>query len=388
MSVTNKMREIYLDNSASTPLALEVLDAMLPYYKEHYGNPSSRHKKGIDAERAIKESRQTIADILHVKSSEVFFTSGATEADNFAIKGSAQALKRQGRHIITQKTEHEAVLESCKALEKEGFEVTYLGTDEYGNLDKEELLNSVRKDTILVAIMHINNELGTMHPINELAEAVKVKNPNTLFFSDGVQALGKIDVSLENIDMYAFSGHKIHGPKGIGSLFIREGVKLEPILNGGGQENNLRSGTENVPGIVGIGRAVSISYENLNESSEKTSFLKEEFIRTLEEITDVRINSPKDGLPNIVNIAFKGVPSEILLHAIEERGIFASSGSACGAGKQNISHVLEAVGIHYEYAVSSLRFSFSRYSTREDVIYVCKTLKEVIPNLRAVVARM
>ncbi|MEX0878039.1 MAG: cysteine desulfurase family protein [Candidatus Spechtbacterales bacterium] len=382
------MREIYLDNSASTPVAPEVLEAMLPYLNEYYGNPSSRHKKGIETERAIKEGRQIVADALHVKSSEVFFTSGATEADNFAIKGAAHALKRHGMHIVTQKTEHEAVIESCHALEKDGFELTYLDTDEYGNINKEELVNAVREDTTLVAIMHVNNELGTVHPINEYAEAVKLKNPKTLFFSDGVQAVGKLDVDLENIDMYSFSGHKIHGPKGIGAIVVKEGVNIEPVLHGGGQERGLRSGTENVPGIVGLSEAVKISYENLEINSKKMKELQEEFIRTLKEVPDVRINSPKDGLLNIVNIAFKGIPSEILLHAIEERGIFASSGSACGAGKQEISHVLEAINIPYEYAVSSLRFSFSRYNTEEEIIYTCKTLKEIIPNLRNVVARM
>lgn len=381
------MKEIYLDNSASTPLAPEVLEAILPYFKEYYGNPSSRHKKGIEAERAVKESRQIIEDVLHVKSSEVFFTSGATEADNLAVKGVARALKRRGKHIITQKTEHEAVLESCKALEKEGFEATYLDVDEFGNIDKEELLKAVREDTVLVAVMHVNNELGTVYPINELAKAVKEKNPQTIFFSDGVQAFCKLEVELADVDLYAFSGHKIHGPKGIGGLVVKEGINTEPLLHGGGQERGLRSGTENVPGIVGLGKAVKISHENLKSNKEHIADLRSQFIRTLKDVPDVRINSPENGQPGILNIAFKGIPSEILLHALEERGIYASSGSACATGKQNISHVLEAININYEYAVSSLRFSFSGYNTLEEVNFTCNALKEVVPELRAITGR-
>lgn len=387
MNEVNKMQEIYLDNSASTPLAPEVLAAILPYYAEFYGNPSSLHKKGIEAERAIKESRQIIADILHVKNTEVFFTSGATEADNLAVKGAARALKKRGKHIITQKTEHEAVLESCKALEKEGFDVTYLDTDEFGNIDKKSLLSAVREDTILVAIMHVNNELGTIHPVGEFAKAVKAKNPETLFFSDGVQSFGKMNLDIKNIDMYTLSAHKIHGPKGIGALLVREGINIEPLVHGGGQEQGFRSGTENVPGIAGLGKAAQISYENIGENSAHIKELREEFIWTLREIKDVQINSPENGLPNILNLSFKEIPSEILLHALEEKGIYASSGSACAMGKQNISHVLEAIKIDYDWAVSALRFGFSRYNTVEEINFTCKALKELVPALRAVTGR-
>lgn len=384
------MREIYLDNNSTTPLAPEVLEAMLPYFGEFFGNPSSLHKKGIEAERGIKQARQILADILHVKTSEVYFTSGATEADNLAIKGIAYARKKRGNHIITQKTEHEAVLESCRQLEKQGYEVTYLGVDEYGNVNEKDLIAAITDKTILVAIMHVNNEIGTIYPINEFARLCKKEKSDITFFSDGVQAFGKLEINLDNIDLYAISAHKVHGPKGMGALVVKEGKNLEPLISGGGQESNLRSGTENVAGIVGFGKAAELAYENLKNKQKHFSKLRERFLYLLQNsnsrgLTSVAVNSPEDGIAATINVAFGGVPSEVLLHALEERGIYTSSGSACAGGKQSISYVLEAIRTPYEFINSSLRFGFSRYNTLDEIDFTCKVLKELVEKLREVI---
>ncbi|MEX0870147.1 MAG: cysteine desulfurase family protein, partial [Candidatus Spechtbacterales bacterium] len=343
------MREIYLDNNATTKIAPEVLETMRPYFDEFFGNPSSLHKKGIEAERALKESRRVLAGIFHVKEGDVFFTSGATESDNWALRGVAHALKNKGNKIVTTKVEHEAVLETCKQLEKEGFEVAYLDVDESGSVDVDNMLSEVDDKTIMVAVMHVNNELGTIYPINDLAKKAKDKKSDVVFFSDGVQAVGKTEINLENIDLYSISAHKIHGPKGSGALIAKEGVKLLPLLYGGGQESGMRSGTENVPGAVGLAKAVEISCENIEKNKEFAAVMKERFIRTLLDIEDVRINSPKNSVSSTVNAAFKGIPAEVLLHALEEEGVYASTGSACANNKQSTSHVLQAVNVPYEY---------------------------------------
>ena len=386
------MREIYLDNSATTPLDAKVEEAMLPYFREFFGNASSLHKKGLEAERGIKEARRILADMLHVKTSEVFFTSGATEADNLAVLGLARAYKKQGNHIVTQKTEHEAVLTSCRVLEKEGFDVTYLDVDEFGDIKVGDLLDAIEDKTILVAIMHVNNEIGTIYSINELARAVKNKKKDVVFFSDGVQALGKIEINLDNIDLYAISAHKIHGPKVTGALIKKENVNLEPIIYGGGQEGGLRGGTENVAGIVGFGKAVELAYEDFTGKQKHFKDLRERFLSCIQPPSGltagwegVRINSPDSGVSTIVNVGFRGVPAEVLLHALEKEGIYASAGSACASRRSGVSHVLEAIRVPSDYIKSSLRFGFSRFTTQEDIDFTCEVLRKKVEELRSII---
>lgn len=389
-------REIYLDNNATTPLDPKVEEAMLPFAREFFGNPSSLHKKGLEAERGIKEARRVLADMLHVKTSEVFFTSGATEADNLAVLGTARAYKKRGNHIITQKTEHEAVLASCHALEKEGFDVTYLDVDKFGNVKAENLLDAISDKTTLISIMHVNNEIGTVYPINELARIAKRKKHDIIFFSDGVQALGKLEVDLSNIDLYAISAHKIHGPKGVGALIKKEATNLEPIIYGGGQESGLRGGTENVAGIVGMGKAVVLAYEDFAGKLGHFNDLREKFLFSIfpsgstTGIEGVQVNPPTpsggrwEGVPTIINVGFRGIPAEVLLHALEEEGIYASSGSACASNKNHVSHVLEAINVPSDYIKSSLRFGFSRFTTLEDIDFTCEVLKKKVNELRKV----
>ena len=390
------MKEIYLDNSATTPLDPKVEEAMLPYFREFFGNPSSLHKKGVEAERGIKEARRILADMLHVKTSEVLFTSGATEADNLAILGIARAYKKRGNHIITQKTEHKAVLASCRALKRDGFDITFLDVDEFGNVDVEDLLNAINDKTILIAIMHVNNEIGAIHPINELARVAKRKKHDIIFFSDGVQALGKLEVDLSNIDLYAISAHKIHGPKGVGALIKKESVNIEPIIYGGGQESGLRGGTENVAGIVGLGKAVELAYEDFTGKQKHFKDLQERFLSfcnpsgSITGINDVRINSPRGSTPRskevsaIVNVGFRGIPAEVLLHALEQEGVYASAGSACVGNRNQMSHVLKAINVPSDYIKNSLRFGFSRFTTLKDIDFTCEVLKKKVEELRVV----
>lgn len=373
--------EVYLDNNATTPVAPEVLEAMAPYWRERFGNPSSAHRKGVEAERAVRASRATIARLLGVKESEVIFTSGGTEGDNLAIKGVARALHRRGNHIVTTKIEHPAVLESCRDLEAEGFRVTYLDVDAGGLLTPEAVEAALTPETILVSIMHVNNELGTILPISEIAERVKRRHPQIVFHSDGVQAVGKTWVDLRGIDLYTISGHKIHAPKGIGALIAREGVKMKPLLSGGGQERGWRSGTENVAGIVGLARALELMYEDLEGKLAYFRTLREHFLDGVRRIPGARINSPEQSVPTTVNVSFPGVPAEVLLHALEEEGVFASTGAACASRKRKRSHVLEAVGLPPEVSDSSLRFSFSRYTTREDIERALAALNRALERL-------
>ncbi|MCX7753106.1 MAG: cysteine desulfurase [Blastocatellia bacterium] len=374
-------REVYLDNNATTPVAPEVVEAMASYWQDRFGNPSSLHRKGVEAERAVRESRATIARLLGVKENEVIFTSGGTEGDNLAIKGVARALRRRGIHIITTKIEHPAVLESCRDLEAEGFRVTYLDVDADGLVTPEVVEAALTPGTILVSIMHVNNELGTILPISEIAERVKRRNPEIVVHSDGVQAIGKTPVDLRGVDLYTISGHKIHAPKGTGALIVREGVRLVPLFSGGGQERGLRSGTENVAGIVALARALELACENLEERLAYFRTLRERFLDGVRRIDRARINSPERSVPTTVNVSFPGIPAEVLLHALEEEGIFASTGAACASRKRRRSHVLEAMRLPPEVIDSSLRFSFSRYTTVEDIEWAVHALQHAVERL-------
>ncbi len=374
-------REVYLDNNATTPVAPEVVEAMAPYWHERFGNPSSAHRKGVEAERAVRMSRATIARLLGVNENEVIFTSGGTEGDNLAIKGVARALRRRGMHILTTRIEHPAVLESCRDLEAEGFRVTYLDVDAEGMVTPEAVEAALTPETILVSIMHVNNELGTILPISEIAERVKRRNPEIVVHSDGVQAIGKTPVDLGWVDLYTISGHKIHAPKGTGALIVREGVRLVPLLSGGGQERGLRSGTENVAGIVGLARALELMYEDLEGKLAYFRTLRERFLEGVRRIPGARINSPERSVSTTVNVSFPGVPAEVLLHALEEEGVFASTGAACASRKRRRSHVLEAVHLPPEVIDSSVRFSFSRYTTVEDIEWAVHALHRAVERL-------
>ena len=376
------MQQIYLDNNATTPLDPKVKEAMLPYMEDFFGNPSSLHIKGVEAMRGIEEARRKIAGILRVKSSEVIFTSGATESDNWAVKGAAFAHQKRGNQIITQKTEPKAVLRACQYLESKGFEVAYLDVDGEGRINKDELVDSITDKTILVSIMHVNNEIGTVYLINDLARACKNKKKDIIFFSDGVQALGKLEINLESIDLYALSSHKVHGPKGVGALIIKEGVNIEKLIHGGNQENRMRSGTENVAGIVGFGKAVELMYEDFEVKKKHFEKLRSRFLDYLGEIDGVKINSPQNGVLTTLNISFKGVPAEVLLHALELEGVYVSSGSACSSANRGASHVLEEIKVPDEYITGSLRFGLSRFTSEKDIDFTCKVLKDKLKELR------
>lgn len=380
-------REIYLDNNATTPIAPEVVDAMIPYLREHYGNPSSRHRKGLEAERAVRQSRETIARLLGVNETEIIFTASGTEGDNIAIRGIARARQRQGRHIITSQVEHPAVLETCRDLEAEGFQVTYLPVARDGTLSPETVLNALTDETILVTLMHVNNETGAIFPIEEIARQVKRTNSRVAIHSDGVQAVGKLKPDLTDIDLYTVSGHKFHAPKGIGALVVRQGVHLKPIITGGGQERGLRSGTENVAGIVGLARALELAYQDFDARRDHFLKLKERFLAGLEEIPDAHVNSPTNSVPTTVSVAFAGAPSEVLLNALEAEGIYASAGSACASAHKSHrrrSHVLQAMGLEPALIDATIRFSFSRYTTMEDIDATLQALQRALPRIRAV----
>lgn len=372
-------REIYLDNNATTPVAPEVFDAMRPYFCQKYGNPSSLHRKGIEAERAVRASRRTLARLFGLQEAEVIFTSGGTEGDNLAIKGTARALRRRGNHIITTQVEHPAVLESCRELEAEGFRVTYLSVNSEGRVEPDDVLRALTEETILVSIMHVNNELGTIFPVEEIAAQLKRQRPEIVFHSDGVQAVGKLTIRLDHIDLYTISGHKIHAPKGIGALLVRRETALRPVLSGGGQERGLRSGTENVPGIVGLARAVELAYEDFAATQARFVELRSRFLAGLSDIPGVRVNSPPRSVPTTVNVSFPGIPAEVMLHALEAEGVYVSTGAACSSRKGRRSHVLEASHLPPEVMDSSLRFSFSRYTTAEDIEAAVQVIRRVVP---------
>ena len=383
------MSETYLDNNATTPVAPEVIEAMRPFFDERFGNPSSLHRKGVEAERAVTDARHTLADMLGVSEREVIFTSGATEAVNMAIRGLAERNPRMGRHIVTTAVEHDCVLSSCQALEEKGYEVSYLKTDEYGAVTPEAVVDAIRDDTVLVAVMHVNNELGTINPVEEIARAVKGTQKQPYMIVDGVQAFGKLIVDLSHIDGYAVSAHKIHGPKGVGALVLKEAAQQRtlPLIVGGGQEFGMRSGTQNVPAIVGFAKAAERAHSGRGEHREHMDMLRNMLRNYVEEVADVVINSPNDALATTFNVAFLGVPAETLLHALEENGIYVSTGSACSSNNQIKSHVLEHVSGRQEVIDSSIRFGLSRMNTREEIERVGEVLKEKVEELRRTLPR-
>ena len=383
--------EIYLDNSATTMAFREVTELVSKVMYVDYGNPSSMHMKGVQAEKYVKEAKENLAKLLKVQEKEIYFTSGGTESDNWALMGAAQANSRAGRHLITTKIEHPAILQTMEYLESIGYEVTYLPVDEKGVIKLDALEQAVREDTILVSIMQVNNEVGAVQPIEEAGRIIEKKNPKTLFHVDAVQGFGKIRLYPKrcNVDMISVSGHKIHGPKGTGFLYIDENVKIKPIMFGGGQQKGLRSGTENVPGIAGLSLAAKMMYDGMEKDVGRLYELKTYFQKALMQMDRVIVNGPlyEDGAPHIVSASFMGVRSEVLLHALEDKGIYVSAGSACASNKHTVSATLSAMGIDQQLLDCTLRFSFSIFTTREELDYTLKCLGEILPMLRRFVRR-
>lgn len=379
--------EAYLDNSATTLVADEVKDIMLKAMCEDYGNPSSLHLKGVEAEKYIRAAGQIISKNLKVGEKEIIFTSGGTESNNLAIIGSAIANKRAGNHIITSCIEHPSVLSTMEFLKEQGYRITYLSVDKNGVVDIKQLKNELCKDTILVSIMHVNNEIGAVEPVCEISKIVKGYNPNIIFHVDAIQSFGKylINPKTMGIDLLSVSGHKINGPKGSGFLYASDKVKLKPVIYGGGQQRGMRSGTENVPAIAGLGKAVSLCYRDFNEKQKNLIYLKDYFIDKISDIDNVKINSKKgsEGAPHIVSVSFIGVRSEVMLHILEESNIYVSAGSACSSNrKKDVSATLKGIGLKPKETDSTIRFSFSYSTTKEEIDYAVGVIKENIEVLR------
>lgn len=381
--------EIYLDNSATTKPYQEVVDKMVLALTTQYGNPSSIHKKGIEVEREIKEIRRNIARSLGAKENEIYFTSGGTECNNTIIRSVARLNKKTKKHIISTVIEHPSVLDTLKDLESEGFEVTYLQVDKDGKISIEDLKNAIKKETMLVSVMHVNNEIGSVQPIEEIGKYLKTLDEKIYLHVDAVQSYAKIKFrpSRYNIDFMSVSGHKLHGPKGIGFMYVKENNRIKPLLTGGGQEIGIRSGTENVPGIYGIGEAIKIINKDLEGTIDKIrelrDLLKQEI---LSNIDDVKINTPEDGVCHILNVSFRGVRGEVLLHYLEQKEIYVSTGSACSSKKKG-SHVLNAIGLTPEEIEGAIRFSLSDLNTKEEVMGTVKVLKESVSDLRMIIGR-
>ena len=402
------MMTAYLDNSATTRCFDEVREYMSEIMDKYYGNPSSMHMVGVEAEKHIRYATDVFAGLLKADPKEIVYTSGGTESDNLALIGCAGANARAGRHIITTKIEHPAVLETCAYLEKEGYEVTYLDVDESGLVRADDLKAALRDDTILVSIMYVNNEIGSLQPIGELGRIIKEYNKNILFHVDAVQGFGKVRINpkKEKIDLLSVSGHKIHGPKGVGILYVNKNVKINPIMFGGGQQKGLRSGTENVPGIAGMAKAAELIYTDFDEKMDRLYELKAYFISELMKLegitinglpryeaspanddkTDAGIGEPKEAVrktaPHIVSASVEGIRAEVLLHALEEKGIYVSSGSACASNKPAISATLKAIGVKQNLLDSTIRFSMSVETSKEELEYTVDALKELLPVLR------
>ena len=380
------LTEVYLDNSATTRCSERAKDLMVKVLMEDYGNPSSLHMKGVEAENYIKEAKKKIAKTLKVDEKEILFTSGGTESNNTALIGAALANKRAGNHIITTSIEHASVSAVTGYLEELGFRVTYLKVDADGIISLDELREAVCEDTILVSMMMVNNEIGAVEPIEEAIKVIKEKNPNTLVHVDAIQAYGKYKIrpKKQGIDLLSVSGHKIHAPKGVGFLYIRDGVKIRPILFGGGQQKGMRSGTENVPGCVGLGVAAREAYKDFDARIEKLYTLREHLIAGLKPLGGVTINGSEDrtNAPQIVSASFEGVRSEVLLHALEDKGVYVSSGSACSSNHPGISGTLKGIGVKKELLDSTIRFSLGDLNTEEEVNYAIGVLRELLPVLR------
>ncbi len=378
--------EVYLDNSATTRVFPEVAELVSNIMCEHYGNPSSMHKKGVESEKFIKNAKEALGRILKVNGKEIFFTSGGTESNNLAIIGCAMANHRAGKHLITTQIEHPAILQPMRYLEAQGFQVTYLPVDTKGRISLEDLRRAIRKDTILVSIMHTNNEIGSLMPLEEAGMLIKRMNPNILFHVDAVQGFGKAKIYPKKmgIDLLSVSAHKIHGPKGVGFLYVNERVKIHSIVYGGGQQKNLRSGTENVPGIAGMAKAAEILYSALEDDVSRLYHLKKIFIDGLRKIDDIKINGLEgmDSAPHIISASVRGIRSEVMLHALEDRGIYVSAGSACSSSKPHASATLQAIGVEKEMLDSTIRFSMSVYTTQEEIDYTLQAMYDMIPMLR------
>lgn len=376
---------IYMDNAATTKVYPEVFEEMKPYFLEQYGNPSSVYSFVNGVKKEVDKARFAIADFINAKPQEIYFTAGGSESDNWALKATAEAYKSKGKHIITSKIEHHAILHTCEYLEREGYEVTYLDVDEYGIVDLQQLKDAIRPDTILISIMTANNEIGTIEPIKEIGAIAK--EHGVLFHTDAVQAYGHIDIDVDeaNIDMLSASGHKINGPKGIGFLYIRTGVKIGSFIHGGAQERKRRAGTHNVPGIVGIRKATEVAKEKIKTRSEYESKLRDYCIdRVLAEIPYSRLNGDREKrLPNNMNFCFQFIEGESMLILLDQKGICASSGSACTSGSLDPSHVLLAIGLPHERAHGSIRLTISEENTKEEIDYVIDNLKQIIERLRA-----
>lgn len=387
-------KEIYLDNAATTKVYPSVCEKMVEVMSKDYGNPSSLHMKGFAAEQYVKEARKTIASVMKVDEKEIVFTSGGTESNNMAIIGAAMANKRRGKHLITTSIEHASVYNPFIWLEGQGFEVTYLPVDNHGIVSTEALEGALRDDTILVSVMAVNNEIGTIQPLDEIGAVIKKKSPEILFHVDAIQGFGKIEIypSKLRIDLMSVSGHKLHGPKGVGFLYIKNKVKVQPLILGGGQQKDMRSGTENVPGIAGLGEAVCRVFENFKDKQRNLYTLREQFVSRLEQMDGVKINGfahqvsdvnlHQGPAPHVVSASFEDIRAEVLLHALEERGIYVSSGSACSSNHPAISGTLKAIGTERKYLDATIRFSLCYDTTEEELNTCCEVLEALFPMLR------
>ena len=378
--------EAYFDNSATTKVLDCVKDAVVDAMCVNYGNAAAKHRKGVEAENLIREAKKAIADTLKVQEKEILFTSGGTESNNTALIGTALANRRAGKHLITTGVEHPSIYNTMSFLEEMGFEVTYLPVDHLGHISLEDLEKAIREDTILVSVMYVNNDVGAVEPIEAISQCIKKKNPKTLFHVDAIQAYGKYKIrpKKQGIDLLSVSGHKIHAPKGVGFLYIRDGVKIRPILFGGGQQKGMRSGTENVPGCVGLGVAAREAYKDFDARIEKLYTLREHLIAGLKPLGGVTINGSEDrtNAPQIVSASFEGVRSEVLLHALEDKGVYVSSGSACSSNHPGISGTLKGIGVKKELLDSTIRFSLGDLNTEEEVDYAIGVLGGLLPVLR------
>ena len=383
--------EAYLDNSATTRCSDRAAEMVMKVMREDFGNPSSMHTKGVEAEHYIRDAKEFFAKNLKVDEKEIYFTSGGTESNNLALIGTAMANRRSGNHLITTSVEHASVGNPMKYLEEQGFEVTYLPVDQDGIVSLEALKEALRPETILVSVMYVNNEVGAVQPVDEIAKLVKDYDSKIIFHVDAIQAYGKYRIwpKKEGIDLLSVSGHKIHGPKGTGILYVNSKLKIHPIILGGGQQKGMRSGTENVPGIAGLAEAAKECYENLDEKVDRLYALKERFVKQIEQLEGVKVNgrTGRDSAPHIVSVSFRDVRSEVLLHALEEKGIYVSAGSACSSNKPAVSHTLKSMGIEKDLLGSTLRFSFCFETTEEETDYCVRELQELLPMLRRYVRR-